>query len=148
MDHLIEIEGHGLLEVISFTGLTLTNKLNFSKFKRESGNCHAMTSVCAGRGREEVCGLFLEKTKQYLEWTERTMHVTPKEYIKLDSLFLLSPHAAAVELGTSREWVRELSQGVIKTEHTTLSEEYRIILLNSNLDGILHSINFQHALGE
>ena len=76
------------------------------------------------------------------------MHITPKEYIKLKSLFLLSPPAAAVELGTIREWVHELSQGVIKTEHTTLSEEYKIILLNSNLDGILHSINFQHALGE
>lgn len=35
MDHLTEIEGHSLLEVTSFTGLTLTNKLNFSKFKRE-----------------------------------------------------------------------------------------------------------------
>lgn len=35
MDNLTEIEGHGLLEVTSFPGLTLTNKLNFSKFKRE-----------------------------------------------------------------------------------------------------------------
>lgn len=56
---------------------------------------------------------------------------------------------AAVEPGT---WlgngVHELCQGVIKIEHAALPEEYKIILLNSNLDGILHSINFQHALVE
>ena len=44
--------------------------------------------------------------------------------------------------------VRELRQGVIKIEHAAFPEEYKIILLNSNLDGILHSINFQHALVE
>lgn len=88
--------------------------------------------VCVSRAeKRSAAGLFSEKMKQCLELEGEDHTLTPKVHKTRESLFLLNPHPTAVELCTIREWAHELSQGVIKTEHTTLSKEYKIILLNS-----------------
>lgn len=132
MDNLTEIEGHGLLEVTSFPGLTLTNKLNFSKFKRER-QVPSNDKYMRGQGQRRGLWLIFRENETVLGVGRRGPRTQLLKYIKLESLFLLNPHPAAVELCTIREWAHELSQGVIKTKHTTLSKEYKIILLNSNL---------------